>query len=341
MAHFTCFRRRVRRLTSGLLLGFFTGVAALSVIAAPTGGVRQPATLLWGMPHAVMIVAHRGDWRNHPENSLPAIEACIAHGWEMAEIDLQRTRDGAFILMHDATVDRTTTGTGQVKDLDLARIRELRLRDVNGAATPLAVPTLREALLLSRGRILLNLDKSSPYLRELLPLLHETGTTGHVVLKGKTTVDEFLATHGDLMTTVAYMPMIDFRVPGASQIAQGWLEKAKPCAMEMIFREWNAEVAEVFARCRELGVRIWVNVLSPEISGGLSDDLALADPAKVYGVLLDRGVTLFQTDRPRELQAYLRERSPPATRASPCAVASRPGSVSTSSGRSHAQPGPE
>lgn len=317
MVRFTRHRHWLRVLTSSLVLGFCASVAAPPVSPGSQGIVLQPAKQLPVAPQTVVIVAHRGDWRNHPENSLPAIEACIDLGLEMAEVDLQRTRDGAFVLMHDATVDRTTTGTGRVEDLDLARIRELRLRNGNGTPTSLAVPTLRDVLQLARGRILLNLDKSSPHLRELLPLLQETGTTGSVLLKGKTTVDEFLATHGDLMTTVAYMPMIDFRVPGATQIAQGWLEKAQPCAMEIIFREWNPEVAEVFARCRALGVRIWVNVLSPEISGGLSDDLALADPAEVYGVLLDRGVTLFQTDRPRELQTYLRERKPAARQASP------------------------
>jgi glycerophosphoryl diester phosphodiesterase len=52
-----------------------------------------------------------------------------------------------------------------------------------------------------------------------------------------------------------------------------------------------------------------VNVLWPHLAGGLSDDLALNRPDEVYGVLLDRGVSILQTDRPRELQAYLHQRA--------------------------------
>ena len=59
---------------------------------------------------SVIVVAHRADWRNFPENSLAAIQSAIDMGVDMVELDLQRTRDGKLILMHDDTLDRTTTG---------------------------------------------------------------------------------------------------------------------------------------------------------------------------------------------------------------------------------------
>jgi glycerophosphoryl diester phosphodiesterase len=105
------------------------------------------------------------------------------------------------------------------------------------------------------------------------------------------------------------MPVINFGKPGAADRLQGWLEKAKPCAVEFVFTTWSPELAEAFAECRRRRVRIWVNVLWPHLAGGLSDDLALNKPDEVYGVLLDRGVSILQTDRPRELQAYLRQRA--------------------------------
>lgn len=259
---------------------------------------------------AIKVVAHRADWRSFPENSIPAIEGSIAMGLPMAEIDIRRTRDGQFVLMHDDTVDRTTTGRGRVADLTMTEIRELRLRDGLGSPTEFRVPTLREALLVARGRILLNLDKSYGYFREMMPVLAETAMLGQVVMKGSAPVEEVRAQYGDLLSRVAYMPVIRFREPEALVRTLAWLEKGKPCAVEFVFPQWTNEVAEAFALCRERGVRIWVSTLWPQLAGGLSDDLALSDPAAVYGVMIDRGVSIIQTDRPRELLAYLQSRRP-------------------------------
>jgi len=258
---------------------------------------------------SVLVVAHRADWRNFPENSLPGIESAIAFGVDMAEIDLHRTKDGHFVLMHDETVDRTTTGNGKVADLTLSQIRMLRLRDGLGMPTPFTVPTLREALEAAHGRVLLNLDKSYPFLQEIVPILDETSTKGQVVFKGTAPVHEVLKRYGDLLGTVAYMPVIRFKDREAVERTREWLESAKPPAIEFVFSEWSEEVRTAFALCREADVRIWVNTLWPQLAGGLSDDLALSNPDEVYGTLLDRGVTMLQTDRPRELKAYLARRA--------------------------------
>ena len=70
-----------------------------------------------GKSNYVMIFAHRGDWRNAPaENSLLAYQRCIDEGIDGIEIDLQMTRDGVLVVMHDETLDRTTTGKGKVCD---------------------------------------------------------------------------------------------------------------------------------------------------------------------------------------------------------------------------------
>ena len=75
--------------------------------------------------------------------------------------------------MHDPSLDRTTTGKGNVSDFTLEEIRGFRLRDGLGSPTAFAVPTLREALVVARGRILLNLDKGYRYFSEVMPLLEK------------------------------------------------------------------------------------------------------------------------------------------------------------------------
>lgn len=61
----------------------------------------------------VLVVSHRGDWRNYPENSLPALRSAIDRGVDIVEIDLKMTSDSVLVLMHDARIDRTTTGRGR------------------------------------------------------------------------------------------------------------------------------------------------------------------------------------------------------------------------------------
>ena len=64
----------------------------------------------------VMVIAHRADWRNFPENSIEAIRSAIKLGVDMVEIDIRRTKDGHLILMNDETIDRTTNGSGKVSE---------------------------------------------------------------------------------------------------------------------------------------------------------------------------------------------------------------------------------
>ena len=70
-------------------------------------------------------LAHRGDWRVAPENSLAAFRAAIAQGADGIEMDSELTADGQLVLMHDDTVDRTTNGKGRVAEMTLAEIRKL------------------------------------------------------------------------------------------------------------------------------------------------------------------------------------------------------------------------
>jgi glycerophosphoryl diester phosphodiesterase len=103
----------------------------------------------------MLVGAHRGlSAAAQPENSLAALRASVALGLDVVEIDLRTTADGAIVLMHDATLERTTNGAGRVSTMTLARLKALDL----GAGEP--VPTLGEALDLvatSRTRLLLDL----------------------------------------------------------------------------------------------------------------------------------------------------------------------------------------
>jgi len=73
----------------------------------------------------VFVVAHRGASAYAPENTMPAFEEAVRLGADYVETDLRATRDGAIVCVHDARVDRTTTGTGLVSELTVDEVRRL------------------------------------------------------------------------------------------------------------------------------------------------------------------------------------------------------------------------
>jgi glycerophosphoryl diester phosphodiesterase len=104
-----------------------------------------------------LVISHAACKGHAPENTLAGIRAALALGVDAIEIDVHCTRDGVPVLIHDATVDRTTDGTGAVAGLTLTQVRTLDAgRDLfDRRFAGERVPTLAEALDLTRGRCLL------------------------------------------------------------------------------------------------------------------------------------------------------------------------------------------
>ena len=100
----------------------------------------------------IHICAHRGHSIAAPENTLPALEAAVAHGATVAEIDIVLTRDDRLVVLHDEILDRTTDGNGRVAALDLAELKRL---DAGAWFSPkfagTRVPALEEALATARS----------------------------------------------------------------------------------------------------------------------------------------------------------------------------------------------
>ncbi len=113
-----------------------------------------------GTDHRPIILGHRGASRAAPENSLAAFALAMQQDADGVECDTQLTADGQVIILHDDTLDATTTGRGPARDRTLAEIRELRLRNRRGGEpTEERVPTLEETLARhGHGQRLLNVE---------------------------------------------------------------------------------------------------------------------------------------------------------------------------------------
>lgn len=258
----------------------------------------------------VIVVAHRGDWRYAPENSLPAIDNAIKMGVDIVELDIQRTKDGHLILMHDATLDRTTTGKGKVSEWTLDSIRTLKLRNGCAIRTKEIVPTLEEALLHIKGRILVNLDKADRYFDEVYALMQKTGTTKQIIMKGGKSADEVKKQFGKYLDDVIYMPIINLDKENAESQINTFVEVMNPVAFELLYKKDDNPLPEQLAKSLKGKSLIWYNTLWDTMAGGHDDDMSLEDPDKGYGYLIDTlGCRIIQTDRPGYLLDYLKKRN--------------------------------
>ena len=259
---------------------------------------------------SVLVASHRGDWRTFPENSLPAIRSAIDKGVDIIEIDLKMTSDSVLILMHDASIDRTTTGRGRVCDITFDSICKVSLRAGQGAPTHWKVPTLEEALLLCKGRAVVNIDQGFQFYDRIHPLLERTGMLGQTLIKGRLTASEVESVFSAYSENCLFMPIINFGKKHHDEILRSYRQLPTPLlAYEVCWPKYTPKVKQFMQEVIAGGSKLWVNSLWPSQNGGLCDDAAIeGDPAVVYGKLVDMGATMIQTDRPELLISYLRSR---------------------------------
>lgn len=119
-----------------------------------------------------IISGHRGTMEDGlPENSIPAFEAVLKKTVAIFEIDPRYTKDSIAVMIHDDTLDRTTTGKGKVSDYTWAELQKLQLRDHAGNITPYRINTLEEVIKWAKGKTILNLDKKDIPIEKTAALL--------------------------------------------------------------------------------------------------------------------------------------------------------------------------
>lgn len=263
------------------------------------------------LPHGpdsrvVLVAAHRADWRNAPENSLDAMRRAIRMGVDIIEVDVRRTKDGRFVIMHDPALDRTTTGKGLVADYTLAELRELRLLAATGHPTDEKIPTLEEALEVARGHAVINLDKAYDHPDEILAVVEACHSVDYSLFNIKQPRDEMRRRYPGFLDKTRYMIVAPLRNREDWALIDDYLLHEKPAVIQITFAQETAALLPEMAKIREQGVGLWVNSIWPELDAGHDDERAVTDPAGAYGWLLQSGVNIIQTDRPALLLEYLR-----------------------------------
>ena len=289
-----------------------------AALPAAASGLRER---LYDPGDGVLVVAHRACHRaapSHgfehpvPENSLAALERCVALGVDLVEIDVRRTRDGQLVIMHDAKVDRTTTGKGRVSDLTLAELQALALK---GGETD-APPTLEAFLRAARGRILVNIDLKGGYAAEAAAIAHQADATDWVLFKAKARFGAPPLADQAPYQDLAFMPMVAAAAASRAQdlgritALQASGSRQIP-AVEMVSLKHNGFTA-VRDAARAARIRVWTNTLATRGWRGVLDQSgdrkALRNPDKAWGRLIEQGASIVQTDYPAALLDYLQAR---------------------------------
>lgn len=265
----------------------------------------------------VLVAAHRGDWRNAPENSIHALDLCLKMGVDIMETDVVKTKDGVLILMHDPKIDRTTSGKGLVSEHTWAELQQLTLKQGHGGPTREHIPTFEEFMLAVKGKpILINLDKCWDIIPDVYAVLKKTGTLEQGLFKGVLPLAELRSKFGPIVDSIHYMPMIspasytnaspEYLAP---TLIDGYFKQYRPAGFELGFDQENSPVVtECIPKVKAAGVTVWLNSLWASQNAGHDDENAMMNADANWGYLLQLGANAIQTDRPLELLQYLRSK---------------------------------
>jgi glycerophosphoryl diester phosphodiesterase len=262
-----------------------------------------------------MVVAHRGCWHDTSENSIDAIDACIAAGIDMVELDVRATRDGKLVLMHDASVDRMTDGTGKVADLDWKQLRTLRLRHGGGRDTPVSerrIPTFEQALRAAKNKILINVDAKALLSPAVLAMVDAAGMRKQVLFKAEASLAQIRAAM-PWAGSVPFQPILrqPYMTDPAASIAA--YDALAPVSYEVDVKD-HAFTAALTPLIQSRCARYWIDSLAGRV---FDDRVAVTNPDLVWGKLIALGVDAIQTDEPIVLKAYLQRTGATAYRCAP------------------------
>ena len=262
----------------------------------------------------VLVIAHRGDWRNFPENSLPAYESAIKMGADVVEIDVQRTVDGHLVICHDATIDRTSSGKGKIEELTLDSLKRCCLRAGNNIRKRnMQMPTLEEVFDLCKDRCLINIDRGFAYYDQILAIAKERNMTEQILINAHASPEKQAKVYAPHKVNLPYVPILNVdaaRWPRVKKYADEFLASKPPLtAYEVCWDGSVEDVGDLCRRIKESGSKIWINTMWFSMWGGpalgIDDDNAMEDPDAIYGKVLSYGAGIIMTERPKLLLDYL------------------------------------
>lgn len=283
----------IATLVKSALAGALFTLAMPAMAATPVCGATPRIAALeraWADPRGpVMIAAHRGGHLKAPENSLAAFDEAVEAGADFVEMDVRVSSDGVPFIMHDASVDRTTNGSGKAEAMTYAQLRQLRLK---GGDTP--PPTLVEALRRTCGRALVDLDMKTS---QVAPIV--------AVIEGLGMFDQVEMFHGNsevLRAARAIAPQLQVMTRLHKGLVLADLNRDLG-PVRIVHGDFETLTPEMRSAIQATPARIWGNALGlPDAAvklGGNASCTALKS-------LRDQGLNSIQTNYPALIRSELK-----------------------------------
>lgn len=284
-----------------LLLGATLYVTACSPKTTPNRSAEKTAEIFHYKPNqAPLISVHRGggDLKGYPENCIESFAyvagqiGTSAHP-AIIECDIDLTKDSVMVMMHDATLDRTTNGTGKLIDKTYAELDQYRLEDNLGNVTPYKIPTLENVLRWGKNRVSFTLDvKRNVSFAKVVEMIHKTGADAYscVITYSAQDAAKLHQLDPNLMISVTirnhdeYNRLHELGVPDNRMVA---------------FVGVKEPDAELYQFLHQKGIATILGTL------GNLDKQAAAKGDQVYETFAENGADMMSTDRPLEMARVL------------------------------------
>ncbi|MCB2182514.1 MAG: hypothetical protein KQH63_10840 [Desulfobulbaceae bacterium] len=243
----------------------------------------------------LLVVAHRGASGTAPENTISAMKKALACGVAMIEIDVRLTKDATIIVFHDSTLDRTTNGTGKVRDFSFQELSRLDAGSwFSEKFAGEKIPLLSDILSLLRGKACVNIEIKPPAKDEDFQkrIDHIAKATLEAEFVDFTLFSSFhheslkyLNSRHTGFHTAALLPPDDTRLP--SQILQETGCGAFVCALDQLSERVSADISRH-------------NIITGVYTVNTEEELRQAEAGKATAIV---------TNYPERMVQYLRERA--------------------------------
>ncbi len=253
-----------------------------------------------------VVSGHRGGAAvGFPENCLATFEHTLEQTYALLEIDPRYAKDGAIVVHHDPTLERTTTGKGKVIDFTLTELKQLRLKDLAGNVTEYQMPTLDEALEWARGKAVLVLDQKDVPVAARVKKIEEHQAEAYAML--------IVNTFKDAQACYALNPkiMMEVMIPNREKFAE-FDKLGIPWSNLVAFvghvppeDKGLYEAIHAKGACCMIGTsrNLDRQVTSGHVNSGQVGDIKQLEGQ--YRAFLARGADLIETDIPAQLGPML------------------------------------
>lgn len=257
----------------------------------------------WSEDRIPLVSAHRGGIVDSlPENSIAAFAYTNRNTYAIIECDVQLTKDSTLMLMHDKTLDRTTTGQGNVKDHTWAELQKLYLKDNRGRTTKYRIPTLAQALTWAKGRVLLTLDIKRGVPAEMVVAAIRKYQAESYALVITYNMGDAMTYHRlapDVMQSVTFRSMKDY---------DNFVRSGIPFEQVIAFVGVDQFDPKVIKALHKKGVFCILGTMRE------TDKQAKSRGPNIYKNLINQGIDILATDNPilarQSVESYLKNKSP-------------------------------